>query len=142
MAAYATKNGTHIKGTADGYEAKLKQFDEMMGVLPGERTAELFTDVNQAKFLASISESYNFHPSALKTTSAALGKAALDFKLPNIRTNPALFPEVQIVLKRWQTHLKQNPHYAQKASRWSLEAVYGIGTMDSENPQGTLHFCF
>jgi hypothetical protein len=52
MAEYASNHATHIKGTADSYEAKLKQFDIMLGLKEGEvRTAAHFTDANQAAFL-------------------------------------------------------------------------------------------
>lgn len=133
MDVYAATHSTHAKGTADNYESKLRKFDEMMGLKEGEqRTAEMFTDANQAKFLATLSETFAFHPSALKTGSAALGKMALEFKLPNVRQNPALFPEVQLVLRRWLKYLKDHPHWAQGASRWSHEATFFLGTMESE----------
>lgn len=136
MTDYAAEHSLFIKGTGDSYDSKLKQFDMMFNIKQGERTAADLSDANQATYLSSVSETYNFHPSALKTASAALGKAALELKQPNIRLHPELFPEVKLAIQRWQTHLKQHPHYANKASRWSMEAVFGIGTMESETLQG------
>ena len=126
-----------VTGTQLSYNRILAKFCTFHGI-EGEVTADHLTDESMAKFVAATAEAHNYNPSALKTTTAALGSKLFSCNLPNIHCNPPYFHVAQ-VLQRWRTHLKEHPHFTCHASSWSDEAVVSIQELRPDTHQGNAY---
>ena len=106
----------HSEGTAKSYSSFLNKFAVFVG---------------DGKFFHYLGQSNNYKPHFKKSGLAAINLGVQHHHLENIYAFKHLYPNLHLILKQWECHLKAHPYFVTKGERFDTSAVSMILAMSS-----------